>query len=131
MRFPLLACCVLLICACSHRTRESSDAPPHDPELLTSEELANVKGSTVYDAVQELRPNWLMRSMPNPALPRQTPLIVYVDGQRYGAGIEGLRTIPISAAVSVQYFSATGAQGRFGPGHSLGAIEVITKPTHE
>lgn len=129
MRFPRLAACVLLIGACSHRTRETGQSIPHDPELLTSEELANVKGSTVYDAVQELRPNWIMRSRPNPALPRQTPLIVYVDGQRYGAGIDGLRTIPITAAVSVQYFSPTGAEGRFGPGHTLGAIEVVTKPT--
>ena len=131
MRFPLLAACVLLIGACTHRTRETSEAAPHDPEMLTSEELASVKGSTVYDAVQELRPNWLMRSRPNPALPRQGSLILYIDGQRYGAGIDGLRTIPITAAVSLQYFSPTSAQGRFGPGHSLGAIEVITKPTHE
>lgn len=129
MRFPLLAVCVVLVGACAHRTRESSDAPPHDPELITSDELASVHGSTVYDAVQELRSNWIMRSRPNPALPRQTPLIVYVDGQRLGAGIDALRTIPIQAAVSVQFFSPTSAQGRFGPGHSLGAIEVITKPS--
>jgi hypothetical protein len=129
MRFPLLTVCILLAGACTHRTKESSGAPPHDPELITSEELANVHGSTVYDAVQELRSNWIMRSQPNPAA-RQTPVIIYVDGQRLGAGIDGLRTIPLQAAVSVQYFSPISAQGRFGPGHSLGAIEVITKPSH-
>jgi hypothetical protein len=128
MRFPLLAVGVLLIGACTHRSPEAGDTTLHDPELITSEELADVKGSTVYAAVQELRPNWFMRVQPNPALPRQTPLIVYVDGQRLGAGIDALRTISIMSAVSVQFFSPTAAQGRFGPGHSLGAIEVITKP---
>ena len=130
MRLAILTVCLLLLGACAHRggTRESSDAPPHDPELITSDELAQAKGSTVYNAVQELRPNWVMRTRPNPALPRQTPVIVYVDGQRLGAGIDALRTIPISTAVSVQFFSPTSAEGRFGPGHSLGAIEVITKP---
>ena len=130
MRLPLLALCMLLLGACSHRTRETGAAAPHDPEMLTTQELASVKGSTVYDAVQEQRPNWIMRSRPNPALPRQTPLIVYIDGQRVGAGIDALRTIPVTAAISVQYFSATAAEGRFGPGHSLGAIEVVTKPAH-
>ena len=131
MRFPvpLLVISVLLIGACTHRTRESGDTTAHDPDFLTSDELARVKGSTVYDAVQEQRPNWIMRSRPNPALPRQTPLIVYVDGQRYGAGIDALRTLPITAAISVQYFTTTAAEGRFGPGHSLGAIEVVTKPS--
>src|SRR5262245_26261832 len=128
MRLPLLAVCLLVIGACTHRTRETGGATPRDPELLTPEELARVKGSTVYDAVQELRPNWIMRSRPNPALPRQTPLIVYMDGLRYGAGIDVLRTLPVTAAITVQYFTATAAEGRFGPGHSLGAIEVVTKP---
>ena len=131
MKFPLppLVVCLLLIGACTHRTRETGPAA-HDPEVLTSVELAQVKGSTVYDAVQEQRPNWIMRSRPNPALPRQTPVMVYVDGLRYGAGIDVLRTLPVTAAVSIQYFSATAAEGRFGPGHSLGAIEILTKPSH-
>ena len=118
---------VLLMGSCAHRTRERSDSSHHDPELITAMEIAGVNGSTVYDAVQRLRPAWLLRARPNPALPNQI-LILYVDGQRYGGGIDGLRTLPLRSAYSVEYLSATQAQARFGPGHSIGAIEVLTNP---
>ncbi|PYO91056.1 MAG: hypothetical protein DMD58_05490 [Gemmatimonadetes bacterium] len=102
-------------------------AANHDANLLTAEDFSAVTGSTVYDAVRQLRPEWIMRSRPNPVLPNQN-LIIYVDGNRYGSGIDGLRLITIRAAYSVRYFSPSSAEGRFGPGHLLGAIEVITNP---
>ena len=58
----------------------------------------------------------------------QAMLIVYVDGVRYAAGIESLRMFPIRSVASVRYFSPGNAEARFGPGHLLGAIEVITTP---
>src|SRR3954471_24697864 len=118
---------VLLVGSCAHRTSERSDSSQHDPELITATEIAGVNGSTVYDAVQRLRPAWLLRSRPNPALPNQI-LVLYVDGQRYGGGIDGLRTLPLRSAYSVEFLSPTQAQARFGPGHSIGAIEVLTNP---
>jgi hypothetical protein len=128
MRFASLVVVVsALLAACAHRTRETHESSPHDPELITAEELAGVDGATVYDAVQHLRPGWLLRSRPNPALPNQI-LILYVDGQRYGGGISGLRTLPLRSAYSVEFLSPSKAQGRFGTGHSLGAIEVLTNP---
>jgi len=36
--------------------------------------------------------------------------------------------ITIRAAHSVRYFSPANAEARFGPGHLLGAIEVLTNP---
>jgi hypothetical protein len=129
MRFPplVLAAAIALLAACAHRTREPNDAPAHDPELITADEMAGINASTVYDAVQHLRPAWILRSRPNPALPNQL-LIIYVDGQRYGSGIDGLRTLPIRSAYSVEFLSPTRAQARFGPGHTIGAIEVLTNP---
>jgi len=35
---------------------------------------------------------------------------------------------PIRSVASVRYFSPGNAEARFGPGHLLGAIEVITTP---
>jgi hypothetical protein len=128
MRFPTAAVLTLTLIDCSHRTREQRATPDKDPDMIVAEELDGTKGATVYDAVRQLRPGWILRSRPNPALPGQGNLIIYVDGQRYGAGIDGLRTIPLSAAFSVQYLSPTSAQARFGPGHLLGAIEVLTLP---
>lgn len=117
----------ILLGACAHRTREQRAATPHDPELITADEMAGVTAATVYDVVQHLRPAWLLRSRPNPALPNQV-LIIYIDGQRLGSGIDALRTLPVRSAYSVEFLSATKAQGRFGPGHNIGAIEVVTNP---
>ena|SRR2546423_809805 len=130
MRFAsrFVVASVLLLGACAHGTREFGSSNHHDPELITASEIAGVTtGSTVYDAIQRLRPAWLLRARPNPALPNQI-LILYVDGQRYGGGIDGLRTLPLRSAYSVEYLSATKAEARFGPGHSIGAIEVLTNP---
>jgi hypothetical protein len=130
MKFLIVTTCALLVSACAHSTRESRESTPsHDADLLTARELSGVSGSTVYDAVQQLRPTWIMRSRPNAVLRgRQGDLIIYVDGTRYGAGIDGLRTLPLRSVASVQYFSPGSAQARFGPGHLLGAIEVLTIP---
>lgn len=128
MKFPLVVTVsAVLLGACAHRTREQREATAHDPELITAEEMAGVNAVTVYDIVQHLRPAWLLRSRPNPALPNQY-LIIYVDGQRLGSGIDALRTLPVRSAYSVEFLSPTKAQGRFGPGHNVGAIEVLTNP---
>lgn len=128
MRFRSISVAsVLVLAACSHRTREPNAATPHDPELITATEIATVNGATVYDAVQRLRPAWILRSRPNPAQP-SLRFFVFVDGHSYGSGIEALRTLPIRSAYSVEFLSATAAQARFGPGLSLGAVEVVTNP---
>jgi hypothetical protein len=131
MRFAigLVGLLGLAACSSSNAARVPRDvAQSRDAELLTAGDLSNVTGSTVYDAVRQLRPEWIMRSHPNPVLPNQGNLIIYVDGTRYGAGIDGLRLITIRSAHSVRYFSPAKAEGRFGPGHLLGAIEVLTNP---
>lgn len=126
----MLALALAIAGCATHGSRGSSEsaAPDRDSEILTADEFSRVKGSTLYDAVQELRPIWVMRGRPNPLLQRQGDIIIYIDGARYGTGIDGLRTIPIHAVASAHYFSPSGATVRFGPGHLLGAIEVITVP---
>ena len=131
MRFTIALVCLLGLASCSssNAARAPRDvAPSHDADLLTAGELSNVTGSNVYDAVRQLRPQWIIRSHPNPLLANQANLIIYVDGTRYGAGIDGLRQITIRSVYSVRYFSPANAEGRFGPGHLLGAIEVLTNP---
>jgi len=128
MRFAVLLVSLVGLAACSHAAHMPRDvAASHDSDLITARDFSAVTGSTVYDAVRQLRPEWIMRSRPNLVLPNQN-LIIYVDGNRYGSGIDGLRLITIRSAYSVRYFSPSNAEGRFGPGHFLGAIEVITNP---
>jgi hypothetical protein len=130
MKFPIATACVLTLSACagSNATRNSRDAAPsQNADFIMAEELAGTNGSTAYDAVQQLRPAWILRSRPKTVVQgSQSQLLVYVDGMRYAAGIESLRLVPIRAVLSLQYFSPGSAEGRFGPGHLLGAIEVVT-----
>jgi hypothetical protein len=129
MRFAIVTASFLTLAACSgNAARQSRDAAPsHDSDLIVAEELANTNGSTAYDAVRQLRPTWIMRSRPTAVLQRnQALLIVYVDGVRYAAGIESLRLLPLRSVASLRYFSPGNAEARFGAGHLLGAIEVLT-----
>jgi hypothetical protein len=129
MKFPTAMGCLVMLTACagSNASRGRDASPSLDSDVIMAEELAGTNGSTAYDAVRQLRPTWIMRSRPTAVLQRnQAQLIVYVDGMRYGAGIETLRTLPIRSVASLQYFSPGSAEARFGAGHLLGAIEVIT-----
>ena len=129
MRVCVAAGLAVILVACSHGVRESPGlAPSHDADFLTAANFVEVKGGTLYDAVQQLRPAWILRTRPNPVLPTQINVIIYLDGARYGAGIDGLRTLALSAIATVRYFSPVEATARFGPGHPRGAIEVTTVP---
>jgi len=129
MRFAIVTASFLTLAACSgNAARQSRDAAPsRDSDLIVAEELAITNGSTAYDAVRQLRPTWIMRGRPTAVMQRnQALLIVYVDGVRYAAGIESLRLLPIRSVASLRYFSPGSAEARFGAGHLLGAIEVLT-----
>src|SRR6266581_7615327 len=128
MKFLSVTACALILTACSTATREPRDVTPsHDADLLMADELSGANGSTVYDAVRQLRPAWIMRSRPTAVMQRnQSQLIVYVDGIRYAAGIESLRLLPLRSVASLRYFSPGSAEARFGAGHLLGAVEVLT-----
>lgn len=129
MKFPIVATAVLLLLGCAHRPRTAHDgAASHDPDLLTAEEFAGVSGASVYDAVQQLRPAWIMHGRPSSVIQGRQDLVIYVDGVRYGTGIDGLRTLPLRAVASLRYYSPGNATARFGQGNVLGAIEVITVP---
>ncbi len=129
MRSPLLIAVVFLAaCSSPNAARSESPTPSHDPDLIVADELARTTGSTVFDAVRQLRPNWEMRARPT-AMMRQNQgqLIVYVDGTRYG-GFDSLRLLKWRSVSTVRYYSPGGAEAQFGPGHLLGAIEVKTLP---
>jgi hypothetical protein len=103
-----------------------SRRPRRDPNLITAEELAAKPAQTLYDAVRALRPAWMMRGRPTALMPQnEGPLIVYVDGIRFGT-IESLRQFVPGVAQAVRYYAPSDAEAHFGPGHLNGAIEVIT-----
>lgn len=89
---------------------------------ITAEELAGTGVTTVYDAIQQLRPQWLtsvrMRSSGT-----SDELQVYLDTNRYGT-LESLRRMAIGGIQAVRFLSAAEATNRFGTGNSAGAIVV-------
>ena len=121
----------LLLTACASGTggtaREQGSTARRDANVITAEEIATTPAQTLYDAVRNLRPQWLMRSRPT-AMNQQNQgaLLVYVDGTRFG-NVETLKQISPSSAQVVRYYSPSSAEARFGPGHLLGAIEVTTR----
>jgi len=130
MRFALLVAAALLVaCSSSNKSRGAVPTPSgSDPDVITEEEIAKTTGSTVYDAVRQLRPNWEMRARPTAMVrANQAQLIVYLDGTRYG-GFDSLRLIKWRSVGFVRYYSPGAAEAQFGPGHLVGAIEVRTIP---
>jgi hypothetical protein len=129
MRSSLLVASLLVAaCSSSNAARSESPTPSRDPDLITADELGRTTGSTVFDAVRQLRPNWEMRARPTAVVRQnQAQLIVYVDGTRYG-GFDSLRLLKWRGVSSVRYYSPGSAEAQFGSGHLLGAIEVKTQP---
>lgn len=129
MRFPIIAAALVLVIGCTHRARGAPDTGPgHDPNLLTAEEFSQVRGATAYDAVQQLRPAWIMHGRRASVLQSGQDVAIYVDGIRYGVGIDGLRTLPLRSVAALRYYSPGDATARFGQGNVLGAIDVTTVP---
>jgi hypothetical protein len=96
------------------------------PNVITAEEIQEQPSPTLYDVVRALRPAWLLARRPTTIMRQQEgPLVVYLDGTRYGT-LESLRQLRPGGVRMVRYFSPTEAQARFGPGHLQGAIEVTT-----
>jgi len=95
--------------------------------LVTADEIKAQGGTNLYEILRALRPTWF-RTAPT----RMTgggvtadPVSLYLDGRRIGTA-SGLRDIPLVSVVTVRFYSASEAQGRFGMDNLQGAIEVIT-----
>jgi hypothetical protein len=108
---------------CAGAARPASDiaTPRSSAHAITAREIAAVTGSaTAYEAVQRLRPMWLLsrRSAGRP--------VVYVDNIWRG-GFEELYRISPADIEEIQMFRGYDATTRWGTGHSDGVILVITK----
>ena len=99
--------------------------------ILIADDLRKTDALSLSDAIRRLRPQWLRRGQATAAtttglspLPAE-PFVVWIDNARAG-GAEVLDQIPITKVRSVQYFSPTEAEARFGASYSSGVIQVIT-----
>ena len=108
--------------------REDRSRPRRSNQLIAREELKKAPYTNAFDAVSQLRPNWLASARQRSSTEREAAgaagvLVVYLDGTRLGA-LETLRQIPLSDVAEIVYYDAREATNLFGTGHPAGAINV-------
>lgn len=132
---PILALLVPLA-ACwdpgSGSPSRSRPTPRTSTGVITPTELRDTGASDLYQAIQRLRPQWLVVRGRGSRGARGSPerLVIYLDGTRYGA-VGSLRQISPSAVAEIRYYSSSEATTRFGTGHTAGAIVVTTNANPE
>ena len=101
--------------------RTLEDQEPGGNALLREQEIARADAGTVYEAIRQLRPSFLIATRGS-----TDELSVFVDGVRVG-GIDMLRSIPSTTVREARRLSPVEATHRFGPGNSAGAILIVMK----
>jgi hypothetical protein len=110
--------------------------------LITAEELAEMRGQNGLEAVQNLRPQWLRRAERRITLDRgrapetgglypdlsanELQLTVFVDQTEMG-GVDELRRVRNDEVREIRYLTGSDAQQRYGARFSAGIIHVVLK----
>jgi hypothetical protein len=95
-------------------------------DVITAAEIVASRVTDAYQAVAQLRPEYLRRRSATTAMSFDPPsVVVYLDDLPYG-GPESLRTIPLERVRLIRYIPATEADLRWGGTHVAGVILVTT-----
>jgi len=126
----IVAIAVVAACA-SGGTSGSSAKPRYSQNVITTAELATVDAADAYQAVRQLRPQFLTNSrgptqMGTRAGSTDAGIQVYLDDQRLG-DVTSLAQIPKNDVKEIRFLSASEASSRFGTGNTSGAIVVVRK----
>lgn len=123
----LLLALALSACVSSSGLQTGEMRRRHDANRLTRDEVLATHSSNVFEAVRQLRPNWL-RKRGATSVHQQGDIVVYLDNQQIG-GPQVLQSFPLTSVVSLQFLDAATATQRWGTGHVHGAIVLSTQPT--
>lgn len=95
-------------------------------DVLTAAEIVAARVTDAYQAVSQLRPEFLRRRG-GAAIPSFAPLAVtvYLDELPWG-NAESLRHIPLERVRLIRYLNSMEADLRWGGRHTAGAILVTT-----
>ena len=105
----------------------SSTAPASNRDWLMREEVDKGQWANAYEAVRNLRPQWLRVRGRDTITGDPGGVQIVLDDVRLG-GVEVLRTLPISGVVYFQFVDGISASQRWGTGFGNGAIFVSTRP---
>lgn len=118
----------LLACAASTNRPTNTRHLGPSRDVLTAAEIVAARVTDVYQAVSQLRPQFLRRRSSRASVLSANPAVtVYLDDLRYG-GVETLSQIPLDRVRLIRYLSALSADVRYGGSHPAGAILVTTIP---
>jgi len=118
---------VALASACSARGSRPPFIPLEDRDVILQAQMVEHGFVSVLEAVQSLRPNWLLTRGANTLVGTPSQVIVYQDDTRLG-GIDVLSSIPTAAVLWVRHYSGVEATGRWGLDHGAGVILIATVP---
>ena len=128
--FLRLAALVLIATACAtvpsaQSESRSPQASPYLPHLLTASEISRVRVHSAYEAIERLKPNFLLGMRGHADFSNRA---VYLNGSRLLGGLENLRTIDASTVRQIVFLSGIEASNRYGPGNGAGVLLVSTLP---
>ena len=131
MRFQLWSLLLVLVLAgCGAAATASGGG---NSNLITSEQLRDTEGLSVYQIIQRDRPRWLRAARGAPSFGNAAGgavssafARVVLDRVSYGE-TNDLRSLDTDEVDSIEYMSASDATTRFGTGYMGGAILVRTR----
>lgn len=125
-RSSVLAFAGIFSVACAAASTSARPVGSAGRDVITAAEIVASRVTDVYQAVYQLRPEFLRRrgvtTVPSLASPR---IVVYLDHLEFGYA-ESLRNIPLERVRTIRYVSRHEADLRWGRQHPAGAIEVST-----
>lgn len=124
---PLLALSLILCLTAGCAGRSVASGARTDPDMITREQVQEVRFSTAYDAVRDLRGNWLT-AHGTESFRYPIEVQVYLDGVRMG-GIAMLQSIASTHIQYIRFFRGIEASARWGLDHGRGVIWVSTQAT--
>ena len=111
---------------CSQTSSDGSPSPRRS-NVISQEEIVSSTATTAYEAVRQLRPQWLQARGPDLTSVGGRPSArVAVDNVMRG-GHDELNGIDVRNIWEIRFISASDATTRWGAGVSGGIIEVITQ----
>lgn len=109
-------------CATVPPSQFGSRSPHRSPYLLTAAEISRLHVNSAFEAVERLKPNFLL------GMRGEAGRAVYLNGTRLLGGVENLRTIDASTVQEIVFLNGIEASFRYGPGNGAGVLLVNTSP---
>jgi hypothetical protein len=128
LRIGSLGIVLALTASCAVATSHAGPLTTTGSNVLTAAEIVAARVSDAYQAVMQLRPDYVRHRYvsPIPSVTRSYGVTVYLDDLLIGDA-EALRSVPLGEVRTIRYLPPMEADMRFGGQHPAGAILVITR----